>query len=341
MHLWELPNVSPLGQEYIHNYKDDNKDMIVIFPIFQRLHWNQTDDASIEHHIARAACWARRSWLLFSDAIERNIPIKFYVERKAEDKIMPILQENFMDEHVLFFDGDHIEIDDNRTHLGKKMVMFNDPQFADYEWVFQTDVDCMMADPQWEEGTEPRTFPFFEHFLDHRKDIGSVCIFESIYAEVGHPDLVIRNITDYHWLNGIDRGNLSHDDLCKEWIRLASTLVDFEIAERYNNYDIPITEVHGAMYAFPAKEFHTNRKEDCQWIEDAGRLFQDDEAVFSLWAEKGNKMFSIIHELDLPFACQLEVFKERREMDKHYISHIGNMSHLYYWRHDIGATRHG
>ena len=54
-HLWGLPDpVKP-----VTDYPGDSKEGIGIFPLFST---DSEGDASLDHHIVKSACWARRSF---------------------------------------------------------------------------------------------------------------------------------------------------------------------------------------------------------------------------------------------------------------------------------------
>ena len=309
-HLWRLPDI-PVDRQP-EPYQADSTRFLVVFPLFQ----TRPDDISLEHHIVRAACWARRSWLLFSDAIEMRIKIGFYVGDTVLDRVAPILEANGIDVdnnvfllHEAPFEGEPI------THLGKKLSVFNDSQFADYDWVLQMDCDMFLASPSRKRGE------FFGCFREHADAIGAVKT--SVEKSV---------ISEYHWYNYLIDTD-SEDKAVAEWVDRAGRLVNEKVLEKYIIKELPIVNCHGGIYAFPAKYFSSAYPEAGKWLAKAGQLLQDDEAVFSLWATRGDTLFNISETVGIRFCTDLHLLERiHKAADPLYLSHIGHIHDEWLWR---------
>ena len=321
-HLWRLPSIPQ--DLWAEDYTGESREAIAFFPLFQTNH----QDASLEHHLVRAGCWARRSWLKYSDAITHNIDIKFYVEDTVLDRIAPILQENGidLDHHVILFDGNDFK-GDPATHLGKKLSCFNNREFEEYNWILQFDCDMFL-------GSKPKAQCLaFEYIINHSMDgVGAVkANFAGRFEQA--------TIMNVHW-HHVLLHNVSMQEKAEEWLNRAETLVSPEIVDTYyrkgNGF---FTTCHGGVYAFPAHHYMRNHPEKCDWIAQAGRVLQDDEAVFSLWAMKGEPLFSMSDESGIPFCTEVGQLNEIREQAPVYFSHLANLSREieWHWREDIDA----
>lgn len=319
LHMWRLPSVPPT--ECIEPYVDISKECVVIFPLFQIR--REPLDISLEHHLVRAACWAKRSWIQYSDARELGIHVGFYVGDTVVDRVKPILAECGEDPDRIFV-FEEAPFEDVKPHLGKKLAMWGDPQFAEYKWVLQMDCDMFLA------SKDENTCNFFEYIINHEEIPGSICAYLQSFENVQH-----RMLKDYHWWQ-----NISEDDdetKLQLWRDRATDLTNEAIVNTYFRNTYFNAEVHGGCYAMPARHFMKYRKADCEWLYRAGQMLQDDEAVFSLWHTKGGEMFSITHETEIAFVAQIETFMADRQLSDPYFSHIGNMAHEILWRQDIDA----
>ena len=140
-HLWRLPL---MNKDFL-SYPTDIPNIAVIFPIFQRTGTKKTQDSSIEHHLVKSAAWAAHSWYLHTDLVEMKVPLYFYVEHAIAGRAEEELIKNGIDirDNVLYFHGKSFNNPPN--HLGKKLAMFTDDTFADFDWVVQLDVDLFFS----------------------------------------------------------------------------------------------------------------------------------------------------------------------------------------------------
>ena len=307
-HLWGLPNrVKPTT-----DYPGESKDGIGIFPIFGV----GADDHSIEHHIVKSALWARRSFIEYTDAVELDISLKFYVELGISDRVIPILRENGVniDRDVLYFDGRYFEGD--WIFLGKKLAAFNDDQFADYKWLWFMDVDMFASSPN-------RTkCNFFGELMGSPLEIGASELFRF------DPDETFK---DKHWWWRIEGD--TDEEKQKEWLSRIFSLVDPSVVAKYTTMHSDAVQVGGWLYSFPASHFLNNRKDDCEWIAYAGKVMQDDEAVFSIWHSLNKPLIDLEKEvLSVPIVNEHEDVTAHFERGDPYIVHVGMAPFQYHWR---------
>lgn len=321
-HLWRLPSIP--RNLWVPAHKADSTEALVVFPLFL----TREGDQSLEHHLVRSACWARRSWLLFSDAIERRVQVAFYVGDTVLDRVAPILEENGIDVNrdVFLFDEGAFR-GEPCTHLGKKLAVFGDRQFSDVRWMFQMDSDMFLAS----KGRE--TFPFFEWFAARREEgVGAVRA-----HLVGGETTEHRNLEDHHWHHCLlDTGDMQAK--AAEWLRRAAQFSSESVVRKYTDRLEFIITCHGGIYGFPARRMHREQGDKLDWIVTCGKVMQDDEAVFSLWAMNGEDLFCISRETGLPFCTEISRINEYRERGNGvYYSHLGTLVHEWNWRADIDA----
>ena len=84
-----------------------SKRGIVLLPLFE----GHPGMDIVKNHAAISACWAWRTWRLFTDANDYGIEIKFYIEEKVRDSAMPILERNFIEEEDIIWhqNGERLE----------------------------------------------------------------------------------------------------------------------------------------------------------------------------------------------------------------------------------------
>ena len=319
-HLWRLPSIDEDRQP--KTYPGKSKECIALYPLFQ----THGDDASLEHHLIRAACWGRRSFLLFSDAVDLDIKIGFYVGDTVLETVTPILEENGIDvdDDIFIMDESKFE-GDPVTHLGKKMSIFCDKQFLDYKWVVQFDCDMWLGSPK------RKSFNFFQYIITHAKN-GVLAI--TAYTDQNKKSHKFHIKDKCWWHNLLDTDN--DKEKINEWLSRTRELSG-DISEAYTGKNIKIPDCHGGTYAFPIQHYHKNYPELVDWIKRAGKLLQDDEAVFSLWNLKGEPLYSISDETGITFCGEMPQIKGLHENGDIYFSHIGGFVEEWYWREDADA----
>ena len=314
-HLWGLPDtVKP-----VTSYPGESKEGIGIYPIFGIY----PHDISIEHHIVKSACWARRSFVEYTDAVEYDIGLKFYVELSVADRVIPLLRNQGIDidREVLYFDGRFF--DGDHIFLGKKLAAFNDEQFIDYKWLWLMDVDMFASSPN------RIRFNFFSELITSPQEIGA-----SEIHQFGEKE----TFKDKHWWWRIGDDTTSDDEKHVEWLRRLSILAQPVTVAKYTTKYSDAVQVGGWLYSFPASHFLANRKEDCKWIAHAGKIMQDDEAVFSLWKASGNRLIDLSQEV-----VEVPIIKEHLDVITYfnegnpYIVHVGMYPFQYYWRYGFDA----
>ena len=322
-HLWRLPDIPPERQPA--DYPGESTEMIAFIPLFQ----TTPNDASLEHHIVRSACWARKSWIQFTDIVDMDIPFVFYVEDKDAvlDVVFPLLEQNGIeiDKHVLLFDGTPFE-NVPQVHLGKKLACFNDWQFDNYDWIFQIDSDMFVASPSREKGV------FFRYF----RELPKVPYAANAYTHL--PTCEIKSIREMHWWHKLLPEPATDTEKIKYWIETANKFTTEQVVKRYIEAHTPHPTCQGGIYAFPSKTY-LNAYEKRTWLQEAGESLQDDEAVWSLWNMNGNPLQCIAQTLEIESCVndisQIPHFSKRA--NPIYFAHVGNMNQEWQWREEIDA----
>lgn len=274
--------------------ENPSKRGLLIFPLFRG-----GVDTDLAHHDAKAACWARHTWLSFSDARDYGIEAKFYVESQCKEQAKQVFAENaILPEDVIYFEADHLEDrypDGSFTGYGKRAAFYTDERFKEYEWVFQADTDLFVMCPDRE-----RKLSFFQRFFDTCRDpvIGMLSARKRELTEPPFP-----NIGSSYWIYRVFPHNFrsmkGDDEYVTEWLRRAKELVGEAATKPFYDSNLRFIEPHTGMSTFPARYFMENRWEDCEWLSTAGRDLQAIESPLSLWGAMGNPLFDIEIEQEL------------------------------------------
>lgn len=312
--LYNLPDVT----KPCPDYPGESKSGLCIFPIFD----HRINDSGIEHHILKSACWARRSFILFTDAMDLDIGIKFYVELATKDRVIPLLLQNKInvERDVLYFDGSFFN-DNHIRHLGKKLALFGDDQFKEYQWVWQLDTDLFVSSP------ERKKHNLFNELLQSPLNIGANAVW---------PFKVHETVRDFHWHWAFPK-EMSEDEKIEEWLRIAHTIAPPGAVSKYTRTHSPAHTVSGWLYSFPANHYLNYHQDASDWLTNAGRVLQDDEAVFSLWEAFGNPI------TDLSLIITLKTVSETPQYSGYYegktmcLLHLGSWPFEYYWRDAIDS----
>lgn len=276
LHLHQLPEMSPENQ--ISAYPGKSKKCIMLFPLYSDM-----KNVDLLYAYTRGAIWSRYSWLKFTDAIDLDIKIGFYVDKEAIDRIIPIFEKFGINRStdIFLFNASSI-----RLRWYRKLLIFNDQQFADYEWVILVDSDNFMACKL------QRKMPFFEYVIQRpiEKCLGVLGF--KIYSK----DMRSQRISEfYDKVSGI----YPEPDYEKQFCRIL-----------------------GELYMYPAKFMHNNHPEDCRWIEEAAEIVGIDEIVFEIWwhLNKSNKVFRLAEEINIKsYRNRMPTEKER---ENPYLIHI-------------------
>ena len=282
-HLAQLPDLSP--SQIPPRLGNESTRGIVLFPIFFGFPNDLPDRDDISHHVMRSAIWARRTWLMNTDALDYGIAVKFYIENCTRESAMPILEENFVaEEDIIWFDGSKLEgtITSGRTHGIKKCASYNDDRFRDYDWIFDVDSDIFVISRGGEK------YPFFRNFFNNCPDnTVSACFVRSpIYEPEGlTPD-------DMGW-------TFFKEDTPDAWKQRFEAIAGRDITEQYFDPNAWILTCNGGIVAFPAKHFMRERRPDCDFFVNTTRELLDLEATLSLWHTLGNPINNITNYIKI------------------------------------------
>ena len=280
VHLWRLPDLD----EPMPQYPGESKDAIIICPIMEG-----GNNGLIDDHIVRSACWALRSWLKFSDAVDLDIPVRFYVEDSPliKDTVLEILSENFVpDNQILWYNGSHL---DSSKIFSKKHAIYNDEQFAEYKWVYALDADMFLAS---QSGAK---YNFFERLIDRPEEIG--------LAEIHYNEPYIMMGSKYYEASAkevIGNDWFGDGDKVSEWLDNVKELTGESVVNVYLNDISKITVTKMPIIAYPARSFLNTRKSDCEWLIKAGNLLGHDEETMSAWEVMGKPLWDISKEVGIP-----------------------------------------
>ena len=323
-HLSGLPNLRE--DQVPQRTTKASKKGLVLLPLYRG-----TSQNDVAHHAAICAVWARRTWMLYSDANDLGIEVKFYVENKVRDDAMPVFEKNFVDEKrdIIYFEGEKLEgilqqrNGDYSTFGAKKFASYSDYRFQDYDWTFDVDSDIFV----WSQNGQK--LPFFKRFFATTPDnmIGAWWL-RDVYDPV-----------PLNWCRG-PYGNSTEASIA-DWKERFEAFAGREMLHKYCSPHRSFINCHSGITSFPAKHFMTRRRADCEWLISAARMLACSEGALSLWHSKGNPIFDmedvcshVVHHNRFS-PDELRNFWERVE-DKPFLFHYANPGIDYAWRKAIG-----
>ena len=322
-HLWRLPNLN----EPTPDYPGESKDALVIIPIMEG-----GDNRLLEDHIVRSACWARRSWLLFSDAIDLDIAVKFYIDETPglhynRGTIIQILKDNHVDieKDVLWCDMSRF---DGLNVFAKKHAFYVDDQLSGYKWVYALDADMFLASRNKEK------FNFFERLISHEETMGVT----EIHHDKDYVMMASRFWTEP--LADIIKYDLfGKGEEVKQWLEKVRELSDERVIDLYYHEPTSIVITKMPIIAYPARQFSNiwnDEEQHREWFAKAGELLGHDEETMSVYDAMGYPLWDISKEVGLPVYW----WERDKNMGRDYpvyLCHACDMSAEYLWRKDIDA----
>ena len=269
IHLAKLPD---LADDQIPRPRSVSKKGIVLLPLFK-------NPDAVAFHAAVSACWAHRSWLLYSDAIDYGIEVKFYVDERVRDAALPILQRNFIrdDDIILHDNAGQFDVPYATTAI-QKAASYTDDRFSDYDWIFDIDTDIFVMSPN------RGKLPFFRRFFE-------ICDIDKV--GVSWASMERMTPLDLHWAGGITTAEA--DDWKSRFLKLAGA----KIVNSYYDPQEAIVTLNGGVVAVPTKHFQQYRRHDLEFIIKAARDLRDLEVGLSVWDarcskdRRGNSFFEI------------------------------------------------
>lgn len=329
IHLAQLPDMDV--SQIPPRLEDSSTRGLVLLPIFLGFPNFLPDRDDAAHHVTRSAIWARRSWLMNTDALDYGIAVKFYVEEHVRDSAAPIFEKNFVDEaDILWFDGSQLEgtLGSGMTHGIKKCSSYNDDRFRDYDWIFDVDSDVFVISPDGEK------YPFFRNFFNNcpENTVGACYVRSPIYqSECLTPD-------DMGW-------SLFEEDTPDAWKGRFEAIAGRDMLEKYFDPKVWIMTCNGSIIAFPAKHFMRERRTDCDFFVDTTRELLDLEATLSLWHSLGNPLYNITNYAKV-IMYHAQAGQNDRDLFQHsfaegpFLFHYSfsgeGINHL--WKRGIGCT---
>ena len=251
-HLGMLPRV-----EDFPNWQGTSEFACLLIPVF-------SFDESVEHiesYVAKAAAWSLKTWKENSDASLFNIPCFIYVEDSISDAAMPILKDYGVPSESII-----VSEYGNTERLAKCLQPVFDKRLEKYEYLIISDVDIFAI-----KGPENVRLPFFENVRSSRPS-GFGC------------KVPISKIPHYwipHFKNLAKYKNIEiHGDLVDAWFQAMEDLTGRNDLRRYYDGGEGSRRPWTAVMAIHKDTFNESSK---QLIEQASRVFGDDEAVTYTW----------------------------------------------------------
>ena len=329
-HLHRLPNIEP--HEIPPRVDNPSKVGLVLIPLFNR--YVKRKDSFFVHHGGLSAVWARRSWLVNSDALDHGIDVKLYIENRLQEnkEAMSILEQNhIIEDNILWFDGSKVEgavrgkppnENDFISRTAKKLMLVVDRRLCEYDWVFQLDSDVFVI----KNGSSNLSF-FSDFFKNAPTDQIASGFMSSHYSTVKH----ILRVRDGYGL--------------EEWKSDFESLLGSDMLDRFTNPARSFSMPHNMFIAFPAKHFMNKRWDDCEKLVEIARIMICDESALGVWHALGNEIYDIRDLDNCPIVRlmkpnshhDIQRMNDLSELGVPHLLHYGGNEIEQYWRRGIGA----
>ena len=324
-HLCRLPNLP----EPLPEYPGKSKRAIMVFPIFQRDRFADGNTLELSHlfdFTIRSGVWARRTWQMYSDLVDYDIQMAFYVHEEARSLILPILKDNFVDDKDIYLRSDaEFRDPNNRLWYPLKIAAATDTRFKDYDYVLVTDIDLFIGTPNREK------LNFFERLFNLSPGgYGALHVFD--HQTSIHDDI---------WLMKMSECYPTQEEQAMEWFRRARTLLDSEEKMDVFRADTPPHRIglNGCFHVFPAKHFHRFRPNDIELLNNCARLLQCDEPSVSVFhTQTGFPVYSVIDELGIRKITSLREISDE-SLTEPYLCHPGHFRYEMEWREDLDVLK--
>ena len=237
---------------------ENPRDRIGVIPVFHDAYFNRFPA------YLKAAIYSRQTWLLHTDAYNENVAVKLYIEDTLKSEALPILDRNGLNEtDVLWFSAPPLP--DTLLgvwgKLGKKLILFWDPQLSHYEQVIYWDADMFRLN-------EPDFRDIFRRIADH--PYLAFLLTKTLKRRVWRPRGIRRSA----------RNVLSGGIPIQEIFESAG--LGPVLQEIRGKITIPA----GGLGIYPAKSFHTEHQNFIEWLQAHGPYIGDDEFCVALAAAK-------------------------------------------------------
>ena len=253
----ELPDLS----SPVEAVKFPTDKIIGILPLFTDTEYG---GKAVFASYLKAAIYSRQTWLLHTDALTENVAIKLYIEDTLKSEAIPILNANGLSEKdVIYFNVPPLPDTSlgRWNRLGKKLVLYWDPQLADYEKIVYWDADLFKLRPPTD---------VFSHFKDARNRNLSFLVTITKLRRDWRPEMIRKSARNVLY------GGLPIQDIF-ERAGLGRVLQEVQGA---------LTRPAAGLGVYPAKAFHRDRQAFLAWLAAHGPYIGDDEYALALGAAK-------------------------------------------------------
>lgn len=132
-HLSRLPSFP----EHDLVWDDDNKDAIILLPIFYaHPSWFPT-------YLTRSSRWVRQSFAVNTNVVEQKIPVKWFIEREWWNNY--VSDEKPDESQCIFFDAKPRDPEIVRNRISKSLYALNHPELQVYKQVIIWDCDLFVC----------------------------------------------------------------------------------------------------------------------------------------------------------------------------------------------------
>ena len=296
--LYRLPDLTTPTPDY----ETREGEAILLFQIFQPrpgLPFNG-------EYIVKAACHARRTWIMNSDAVDFGVPCRFYVEESEKDVLLPIFEQNHIntDRDIIYFNcpDDSAPPCNKRDRHRKKMSFIKDRRFEDYKWTLVSDSDLFISrGANW----NGEKLPIFEKLMSHELNYGI------LRYGPGSQDSVEK------WMNRVDVGSFEQNR--EAWFDIIESLVPPERFKKIKDNPVGLIGPACSLHVCPTQYFMKGKKADCEWLYNAAQQLDSDETTMAIYEKGDADLWDFHREFEIPVVY----LNQQASMNQHllYLSH--------------------
>ena len=275
--FWTLPDI--MSEALSVPADKESTDLIVLIPLF-KTRFPDMPIEEIRRTHARAAMWARSSWMRNSDACQYNVSVKLYIEDVLIDELRPMLEHNFIDcdnDVIVFKQGEHgiPKLETDWFGLSKEMACFFDERLTKYKRIVRANADMWVMSP----GSHTKA-EIFKPLLKARcaEDTNKIMFSKVMRGTKGfkhdNARVLHREHDAWHSCTGFSKPSYEYFEVLIEELGLADYL------------DMPASSVVrccGAIEVYPIRHFHEHHQEALDWFKRVAPLLGSIDTVMRIW----------------------------------------------------------
>ena len=308
---------------------NETLDFVVVIPIVL-ISWknNLYSPEYCRDVVARAALWARHSFIKNTDVLDYRVAVKFWIDDRLEYLLRPFFDENHVDWDTDVFKVRMADLtNDNEPHgLGSHNLSWVDPQLDHYERIIILTTDVLTI-------SHTHKIPFFETLVNQSEEVKT----RPAYAIAGKQIAPLgQSIVDVDpgIMGGIFFGSQNTKDLAE----FRSNLDACDMGDWLDFEANSLPTCNGLFCIFPSKFMRTHRPNELEFIRQALCHIGNDQVAVTYNAMKtGRPVVSFSHQLDTPVIqiCGPGGASDKFKQDILDLLAAHNSNHQNYFTHGV------